>query len=107
MRRQLSGILALALLLAAPAAGVAANEDLSALWKTPDGTLELKDDGTFAGNPTDEDKEDFAGKWDVNGAGLLVLTRDDGVTAECKYTVTDAKLTLEDCPASGEYDKSE
>jgi hypothetical protein len=27
------------------------------------------------------------------------------MTAECKYTVTGAKLTLEDCPASGEYDK--
>ena len=105
MRRQSSGILALALLLAAPAIGMAADEDLSALWKTPEGTLELKDDGSFAGKPNDMDG--FAGKWEVNGAGLLVLTRDDGKTAECKYTVTDAKLTLEDCPASGEYDKSE
>jgi hypothetical protein len=107
MRKQLSGILALALWFAAPAIGMAADEDLTALWKMPDGTLELKDDGTFAGKPTDEEKGAFAGKWEVNGAGLLVLTRDDGAAAECKYTLTDAKLTLADCPASGEYDKSE
>ena len=105
MRRQFSGVPALALLLLAPAAAMAADEDLSALWTTPDGTLEIKDDGTFAGKPKDMDG--FAGKWEVNGAGLLVLTRDDGKTAACKYTLTDKKLTLADCPASGEYAKSE
>lgn len=105
MRRQFSGIPALALLLLAPAVAMAAGEDLSALWTTPDGTLEIKDDGTFAGKPNDMDG--FAGKWDVNAAGLLVLTRDDGKTAECKYTVSAQKLTLADCPASGTYDKSE
>ena len=104
MRRRLPGILALALLLGAPAIGMAADEDLIALWTTPDGTLEIKDDGTFAGKPKDMDG--FAGKWEINADGLLVLTRDDGKTAECKYTVTDAKLTLADCPAAGEYDKS-
>jgi hypothetical protein len=107
MRKHVPGLLALAFLLAAPAIGMAADEDLTALWKMPDGTLELKDDGTFAGKPADEEKGAFAGKWEINGAGLLVLTRDDGVAAECKYTVADAKLTLADCPASGKYDKSE
>jgi hypothetical protein len=105
MRRQIPGLLALAFLLAAPAIGIAAGEDLIALWNTPEGTLEIKDDGTFAGKPNDMDG--FAGKWEINAGGLLVLTRDDGKTAECKYTVTDAKLALADCPASGEYNKSE
>jgi hypothetical protein len=105
MRRQVVGMLALALWLAAPAIGSAAGEDLIALWTTPEGTLEIKDGGTFAGKPNDMDG--FAGKWEINAAGLLVLTRSDGKTAECKYTVTDAKLTLENCPASGEYDKSQ
>jgi hypothetical protein len=104
MRRRLSGVLALLLWLSVPAIGIAAGEDLIALWTTPQGTLDINDDGTFAGKPNDMDG--FAGKWQVNTAGLLVLTRDDGKTAECKYTVTDAKLTLADCPASGQYDKS-
>ena len=59
----------------------------------------------FSGKPKDMDG--FAGKWDVNDAGLLVLTRDDGMAAECKYTLADTKLTLSDCPAAGAYDKSE
>jgi uncharacterized protein (DUF2147 family) len=105
MRRQLSGILALALLLSTPAIGVAAEEDLIALWMTPDGTLEIKDGGAFAGKPKDMDG--FAGTWEINADGRLVLTRDDGKTAECTFTVTDQKLTLEDCPASGEYAKSQ
>ena len=105
MRRQIPGFLALVLLLAAPAIAIAAGEDLIALWNTPEGTLEIKDDGTFAGKPNDMDG--FAGKWEINAAGLLVLTRDDGKTAECKYSLTDARLTLENCPASGEDDKSD
>ena len=104
MRRHVTGILALAVSLAAPAIGLAANEALAAMWNAPEGTLEIKADGTFAGKPNDRDG--FAGKWEVNAAGLLVLTRDDGLAAECKYTVTDVKLTLVECPASGEYDKS-
>ena len=74
--QRVSGILALALWLFAPGAAMAADEDLSALWATPEGTLEIKDDGTFAGKPKDTDG--FAGKWEINDAGLLVLTRDDG-----------------------------
>ena len=106
MRGRTSGILALLFLLAAPAIGLAENEDLPGMWNIQGGgTLEIKDDGSFAGQPKDMDA--FAGKWDVNDAGLLVLTRDDGMAAECKFTVTDKKLTLSECPASGEYDKSE
>ena len=55
MRRCLPGLLALALMLGAPAIGMAAGEDLVALWNTPEGTLEIKDDGTFAGKPKDMD----------------------------------------------------
>ena len=62
MRRQSSGLLALALLLAAPAIGMAADEDLIALWNTPEGTLEIKDDGTFAGKPKDMDGLPASGK---------------------------------------------
>ena len=106
MRGRISGILAVMLALGVPAIGLAADEDLAGLWNVDGGgTLEIKDDGTFSGKPKDMDG--FAGKWEVNDAGLLVLTRDDGMAAECKYTLTDAKLTLADCPASGEYKKSE
>jgi hypothetical protein len=106
MPGRISGILAVVLALGAPAICYAADEDLAGLWNIDGGgTLEIKDDGTFAGKPKDMDA--FAGKWDVNDAGLLVLTRDDGMAAECKYTLADTKLTLSDCPASGEYQKSE
>jgi len=106
MRGRISGILAVMLALGAPATGLAAGEDLAGLWNIDGGgTLEIKDDGTFSGQPKDMDG--FAGKWEVNDAGLLVLTRDDGMAAECKYTLADTKLTLSDCPASGEYKKSE
>jgi len=89
-----------------PAIGLTADEDLAGLWNIEGGgTLEIKDDGTFSGKPKDMDA--FAGNWDVNDAGLLVLTRDDGMAAECKYTLADTKLTLTDCPASGAYAKSE
>jgi hypothetical protein len=105
MLARISGILAVVLALGAPAICYAADEDLAGMWNIDGGTLEIKDDGTFSGKPKDMDG--FAGKWDVNDAGLLVLTRDDGMAAECKYTLADTKLTLSDCPAAGAYDKSE
>ena len=80
MRRRLPGILALALLLSAPTIAAAAEQDLIALWTTPEGTLEIKDGGTFVGKPSD--MHGFAGKWEANADGLLVLTRSDGKTAE-------------------------
>ena len=106
MRGRISAILAVVLALGVPTIGLAADEDLAGLWNIEGGgTLEIKDDGTFSGKPKDMDA--FAGNWDVNDAGLLVLTRDDGMAAECKYTLADTKLTLTDCPASGAYAKSE
>jgi hypothetical protein len=55
MRSRHLGVLALVVSLTGPAIGIAAEDDLIALWTTPEGTLEIKDGGTFAGKPNDMD----------------------------------------------------
>jgi uncharacterized protein (DUF2147 family) len=106
MLKKSRALLAVALGLASPAA-YAAGEDLIGLWNEPggNGTLEIEEGGTFTGTVTDGD--DFTGRWEVGPEGTLSLTRDDGQTAKCTYTVAGAVLTFADCPIAGAYKKAE
>jgi hypothetical protein len=86
----------------------AVGEELIGLWNVPDdaGTLEIREGGSFIGVVKDDGSQ-FAGKWEVGAGGVLKLVRDDGLTADCKYTVAGDTLTLADCPLLGEYTKAE
>jgi hypothetical protein len=86
----------------------ALGEELVGLWNVPDdaGTLEIKEGGAFVG-VVKEDGAQFAGKWEIGAGGVLKLVRDDGPTAECKYTVAGNTLTLADCPLLGEYTRAQ
>jgi hypothetical protein len=57
MGGRIAGILAVVFLLSVPAIGLAADENLAGMWNIQGGgTLEIKDDGSFAGQPKDMER---------------------------------------------------
>jgi hypothetical protein len=99
------GHLGLALSLTWPSLSYAGQDAVAGLWNLPEhqGTLELKDDGTFVSKRA-TDGHEITGIWKVITNGRIELMRgQNGPGGVCHYTVTEAVLIFSQCPVEGEY----